>query len=347
MRVRNSYPTGSFGRSPTALLGIALVASAFTTFVAPATAAAGETESHSLFVEGRELRKAGKCAEAITAFRRALDTYPEGLGALRNVAECEEELERFASARRSYWDLRLAAMQSTETKYGGWDKEAEEAHARLGAKVAKVTINFKGARPDDLVVQFNGRTFDPRLLGVEIEQDNGPLEVAVSYGAGPPVTRKVVVVTAGRHAIDFDAAELKSGPPITQAPRTEPTGGSGDAMRIGGIVALGVGGAGLIGTGVAIAMRQSALGAVQDACPDYESKPCGPGVEDDRNRGETASLLVNIFAATAVVGAGVGVTLLLLAPSDSKTGQTAPGLHARVAVAPLPGGGFLGLSGSL
>lgn len=316
---------------------------------APGSAQAGETESHSLFVEGRELRKAGKCAEAITAFRRALDTYPEGLGALRNIAECEEELGRFASSRRSYWDLRLAALQSTETKYAGWDKEAEEAHTRLGAKVAKVTVNFKGPRPDDLVIQFNGRTFDPRLLGVEIEQDNGPLEVAASYGAGPPVTKKVVVVTAGRHVIELDVSELKKVPKVTTTSPTHDAGG-GNAMKIGGIVALGVGGAGLIGTVVSLAMRQSAVGDLEDDCPNYAQTnvTCPATSEDIKNRGETASLLVNVFAATAIVGAGVGVTLLVLAPSgDQETGLAAPAPRARVAVTPLPGGGFLGISGSM
>lgn len=314
---------------------------------APGSAQAGETESHSLFVEGRELRKAGKCAEAITAFRRALDTYPEGLGALRNIAECEEELGRFASSRRSYWDLRLAALQSTETKYAGWDKEAEEAHTRLGAKVAKVTVNFKGTRPDDLVIQFNGRTFDPRLLGVEIEQDNGPLEVAASYGAGPPVTKKVTVVTAGRHVVDFDVSELKKGPKVTQAPRQE---SGGNAMKIGGIVALGVGGAGLVGTGISLIMRQGAVSDLEEVCPDYaeDGVTCPSDAADIKNRGETASLLVNVFAVTAIVGAGVGVTLLVLAPSDDPaTGMVEPGPRAKVAVTPLPGGGFLGISGNL
>jgi hypothetical protein len=344
MRVHDIHLTGLRNAARAAIIAVAVIA-ATCIAVVPGEAHAGETESHSLFVEGRELRKNGKCAEAITAFRRALDTYPEGLGALRNVAECEEELGRFASARRSYWDLRLAALQSPETKYAGWDKEAEEAHTRLAAKVAKVTVSFKGTRPDDLVIQFNGRTFDPRLLGVEIEQDNGPLEVAASYGAGPPVTKKVVVATAGRHAIEFDVSELKKGKTTT------PPGGergSSDAMKIGGIVALGIGGAGLVGTGVAIAMRQSALSDLETDCPDYETQTCPARTADIKDRGTTAALLTNIFAATAIVGAGVGVTLLVLAPSDDpETGQAPPRPRARVAVTPLPGGGFFGVSGSM
>src|SRR5689334_6918022 len=48
--------------------------------LAPSTAFAGKAESETFFANGRELRMAGKCAEAIPEFRRALETYPDGLG---------------------------------------------------------------------------------------------------------------------------------------------------------------------------------------------------------------------------------------------------------------------------
>jgi hypothetical protein len=331
------------------LTRVALLASALLAPLvsAPRAGLAGETESRTLFVSGRELRLAGNCAEAIPLFRRALETYPEGLGSLRNIAECEAELLRFASARRSYWDLRLAALQSTTSKYEGWDKEAEAEHAALGPKVAKVIVAFKGERPEGLVIRFNGKPFDPRLVGVEIEQDNGPLEVSVSFGAGPPLTKTLQVTTGGRHMVEFDLAEL---PRPAQQPTTRPPGGetrSGGLTptQVGGIVALGVGGAGLVGTVVTSIMYSSSLSAVDDACPSREN--CDPQVQGDVDTGETAGILWNVFTATAIVGVGVGVTLLILGADDGQATGAAPAPRARVGVSPVPGGAFLGMQGSM
>lgn len=331
-------------------LPLAAAAIALGVLATPSPARAGETESRSLFAEGRELRMANRCADAIPVFRRALETYPEGLGALRNIAECEEELGRFASARRSYWDLRLAAMQTGASKYEGWDKDAEAAHARLGEKVARVTVVFQGNRPEGLVVRFNGKPFDPRLVGVEIEQDNGPLEVSVQFGAGPPLTKTVQVVTGGRHVVEFDLGELPKPPaaPVTPPPRGEESGGL-TPTQVGGVVALGVGGAGLIGTVVSTVIRQSALSTIQDACEDLgdDGYRCSSAHEGDKSTGETASLLVNVFAATAIVGAGVGVTLLVVGADDGDDTGAATSPRASIGVTPLPGGGFLGVRGSM
>jgi hypothetical protein len=339
-------------RSTTFLLRtVSSLALAGVVLCGPLPATAGETESRTLFVSGRELRTAGKCDEAIVMFRRALETYPEGLGSLRNIAECEAELGRFASARRSYWDLRLAALQSTTSKYEGWDKEAEAEHAKLASQVAKVTVTFKGDRPEGLVIRFNGKPFDPRLVGVEIEQDNGPLEVSVSFGAGPPMTKTVQVVTSGRHLIEFDLAELpRPSPQPTPPPGGQTSDGGLTPMQVGGIVALGVGGAALIGTVVTTIMRQSALGTIEDNCEDLgdDNWRCPSSFEGDRSQGETASVLWNVFTATAIVGAGVGVTLLVVGGNDdAETGAAPPSPRASVSVSPLAGGAFLGVKGSL
>lgn len=333
-------------------LPLAAAAIALAVLATPTASWAGETESRSLFAEGRELRMANRCADAIPVFRRALETYPEGLGALRNVAECEEELGRFASARRSYWDLRLAAMQTGASKYEGWDKDAEAAHARLGAKVARVTVVFQGNRPEGLVVRFNGKPFDPRLVGVEIEQDNGPLEVSVQFGAGPPLTKTVQVVTSGRHVVEFDLGELPK-PPVAQPtppPATREDEGGLTPMQIGGVVALGVGGAALVGTVVSTVIRGSALSTIEDNCEEgADGYVCDDDYSSEKSTGDTTSLLVNVFAATAIVGAGVGVTLLIVGADDAGAtiGRRAPGPRAEVGVTPLPGGGFLGIQGSM
>ena len=65
-------------------------------------------EAKDLFAQARGLRLQGQCASALPLFRRAYEVYPAGLGSLRNIAECEEEVGHFASARRAWLDLQRA-----------------------------------------------------------------------------------------------------------------------------------------------------------------------------------------------------------------------------------------------
>jgi hypothetical protein len=69
-------------------------------------------------------------------------------------------------------------------------------------------------------------------------------------------------------------------------------------------------------------------------------------VAGDIDTGETASLLVNVFGATTIVAAGVGVTLLVLSSGGGESaGGRAP--RASVAIASRPGGAMLGVEGAL
>jgi hypothetical protein len=61
-----------------------------------------------LFAQARGLRLQAQCARALPLFRGACDVYRAGLGSLHNIAECEEELGHFVSARRAWLDLQRA-----------------------------------------------------------------------------------------------------------------------------------------------------------------------------------------------------------------------------------------------
>jgi hypothetical protein len=65
-------------------------------------------DAKDMFAQARGLPLQGQCARSLPLFRRAYAMYPAGLGSLRNIAECEEELGHFASARRAWLDLQLA-----------------------------------------------------------------------------------------------------------------------------------------------------------------------------------------------------------------------------------------------
>ncbi|XXX77187.1 tetratricopeptide repeat protein [Sorangium sp. So ce134] len=326
----------SFERQLITLCSAALLAAAPT----PALAIGAEEDAKTLFARGRELRSAGQCEQAVIAFRSALEIYPEGLGALRNIAECEEEMGRYASARRDWWDLRRAALQSNEAKYAGWSDDAELRYRALGNKVGTLTIRLQGAEGRSARVVLDGKPLDPRLLGVALERDLGAHTIELFYDGAAPLAERVELTPGAQRDVTLTvpaalpARDARGAPSAAAAPR------SSSGVRTGGYIALGVGGAGAIATAVALAVRAGALSAVEDGC-----SPAGGGgyvcprsLQGDYDTGKTATTLAGVFAGVALVGIGTGVTLLLLSPSE--TASPAPGEPpvAEISVTPSPGG---------
>jgi hypothetical protein len=74
-----------------------------------------DADAQDLFVRARDLRAKNDCAGAVPLFRKANDLAPARLGSLRNVAECEETLGHFASARRAWLELGRGLLVTKET----------------------------------------------------------------------------------------------------------------------------------------------------------------------------------------------------------------------------------------
>lgn len=305
---------------------------------------AGEAESRTFFAEGRQLRGSGQCDKAIIAFRNAAEAYPDGLGAFRNIAECEEQLGRYASARRTWWDLRLAVLRAGKSKYEGWDKDAEEARQRLKPRVARLVVRVKGKT--DAPVYINGLPLDRDLLGSELEQDLGPVEITLRDGSASPPTKTLTLGEGKSYQVELEVIEKlapKAGPVPPSKVEPPPKRGP-DGLMIGGVVSLGLAGAAAIGLGVTLGLHQSALGDLEELCPNLDDAPCSlaePGAteaRDAKSRGETMSTLVNVFAATGGIAAATGVGLLIasaLRPDEpAKTGVL------EFDVAPAPGDGM-------
>src|ERR1700689_3739514 len=85
--------------------------------LAPAHARAdAESDAKDLFERGRQLRANGDCAGASPLFEKAYALFPSALGPLRNAAECEESTGRWATARRSWLELKRAMITSKDPK---------------------------------------------------------------------------------------------------------------------------------------------------------------------------------------------------------------------------------------
>lgn len=320
-----------------AALWIALLASA-----APGPALASEEDARTFFAQGRELRTAGKCDQAIVAFRRALELFPTGLGALRNIAECEEKLGLYASARRDWWDLRRAVLQTSEPKYAGWDKEAERRHGELDGKVARLVIKLVGEKLEGVKLVLDGKPLDPRLVGVELERDLGVHTVEAFFEGATPIAEKITLGEGAREVVTLKIPRAAAAPkPVVKRPVDR----GSSTLRTAGFVSLGVGGAGLIATGIAIAVRAGALADLEDGCLDYPRCPSTPALKGSYDTGVTASTLANVFGGVALAGIGAGVALVILSrgsgeppASEAPSGGARSSASACIGVSPIAGG---------
>lgn len=289
---------------------------------------ASEADAKDLFARGRELRAKGDCAGAAPLFKKASELWPQGLGSLRNLAECEEQLGHFASSRRAWLDLKRAVLVSSDAKYAGWDADADAAATRLAPKVARLTISLETKGEGTARVFVNKEPIDSKLLDVALDRDPGTYVVRVE-GGKEPAEEKVTLVAGDSRAVklkvDFpesDAAQPPAPPPATPQTPFEPKGPTSSTPRAIGWVALGVGGAAAIGTGIFIAVRASAKSDFESACPDYQTQSCPSAARDPYDRGKSAATLTNVFGAMAIVGLATGVVILATTPAKRETPRT-------------------------
>lgn len=303
-----------------------------------------EGDAKDLFQRGRDLREKGNCAEASPLFRKATQLFPQGLGSLRNLAECEEELGRWASARRAWLDLSRALLTNQDVKYKGWDHDADAAAARLAPKVAKLTIEIVVASPEGeapandkspLEVLLNGEALPLNLVNTLLERDPGAYRVRVMPKRGQPVEQSVTLAAgeAKKIALRVEVpAEPKPSGPVDVGPTFVEPEDRAAGRRTAGWITLGVGGASLVAMGIFIGVRGGALSDLESVCPKYESQPCGTNAQDAYDRGKSASTMANVFGIIGGVGVAAGAVLLLTSPKPQ------PIVKAGVRVYPTLGG---------
>ncbi len=289
---------------------------------APSARADAESDAKDLFERGRQLRASGDCAGASPLFEKAYALFPSALGPLRNAAECEESTGRWATARRSWLELKRAMITSKDPKYAGWDADADAAAKRLASRVSHLVVDVStgGHGNDALEVTVNGELLQSSLVATELDRDPGAYVVRAHIGAGEAAEQRVDLVTGESRTVHLIVAP--PGQPLPPQPK-----GDGNARTVwtpAGWITLSIGAAALIGMGVALGVRQDALSSLQLACPDYVAagSTCPLSVKPTVDRGNAASTAVTVLAIGGGLLAGVGLMMIILDgvhPSSANT----------------------------
>ena len=299
------------------LLAVAIVSPA------PATAQPEPTpaeldQARQSFAQARKLEDAGKWAEALELLKKVAEvrTTPQ---VRFHIALCQENLGLWTQALDGF---ALAAREAVGVA-PDVIKESNQHVNALEKRIPTLTVRVNGAAPgDELLLDRRPIPMGDPPLPVRVDPGNHVLEVK----RGDAIVGKVefAIDPGSSRRIDTEVQPPPPpGPPPTATPTQRPpdtTTSSGIAQRTIGWIALGVGGAAVIATGVFAGLRAGAVSDVEDACAsDLGACKGEPGdVDPIRERGETYSTLVNVFAITAGVCVAGGLVLVLTAPSSGQ-----------------------------
>ncbi len=294
-------------------------------FLVPAASAGPADDA---FKQGRDFMKAGKFAEACTAFSESQRLDPS-LGTQFNIAQCEEKTGKLASALKIYRDL--AQYDTNETR-----KSAAAALAeKLAPRVSKLQLQLS-VKPAGTAITLDGAACAPCLAG-DAPVDFGTHTIGV---AAPGFLTATATATVSEEAkVIVVPIKLEPGTPSTTSsplpvmvppppPISHTDAPPRSRRKLVAIIAMAGGGV-LIGTGVGFGL--SARGRWNDAkdvCGGSTTCANDSDTEYAQALGDSARTRANVSTVMFVAGglaAAAGVYLFVTTPKEHAVTVSASG----------------------
>jgi serine/threonine-protein kinase len=322
--------------------------------------------AQALFDDARKLMADKKFAEACPKLEESQRIDP-GLGTLLNLAECQAQIGKTASAWANFLEAAYQAKNAGQTKR---ETAARERAQKLEPKLSKLTIiAAPGAKVE---IRRDGAVIAPSLVGTAVPVDPGEHLVTASAPGKATFEARIVVRPDGHLATVSIPQLAEAGaapppatppPPVTPPPATPPppplapppVGGpprpprepdappsSSATGRIIGGAAVGVVGLAGIGAagGLAAAAKSKLDSSNKNGC-NPKTDVCNAKGADLRNSAVTLgnAATVALVAGGVVAAGGLG---LFISGMVSRAGAK----NATVTAAIDPhGGAFLGVAG--
>jgi hypothetical protein len=306
---------------------------------APA-AAQGQDEAaaRALFLDGRQLLKAGRYDEACPKFEAARKLYTSA-GLLLNLADCDEHANRTASAWTEFGDAASAAANAGRQKD---EIEAKRRQAALEGRLSRLAIRVTAAARDE-VVKRDGAAIDRAAWESAIPVDPGVHAIAAEAPDRSPWSASVSVTEPGK-TVTVEVPELNAmgpdrvgsstpgattlGAPLGATSLAEPgghdqaEGASGSRSRVlewsllGGGAAVGIAGAVFMGI---------EAGNAADANHRHDR-----AAYNEATSAWTIGLVGSIVGAAAVVAGGI---VLAATPATSNAAASRGSVLLEVGIA--------------
>jgi len=211
-------------------IGVVLLLAAGVVYAGP-----NEDQADALFQEGKTLEKDGKASEACGKYQQALKLNSNAIGIILNVALCDQNARKFASAYKLFTDARDRAREQNLPEQL---KAAEEHIAQVEENVAHLGLGFAEPPTDDTKIVVGNEVVPNSKIG-DVFVDEGEISIEVSRPGRVAYETKIVVAKGEHKAIAIPALA----PPVTVKSGRRTFGMvvtlSGGALAVTGVV-LGV-----------------------------------------------------------------------------------------------------------
>lgn len=254
------------------------------------------------FRQGVQLEAAGDWAGALAKFE-AVARVKMTPQVRFHIARCQHNLGKLLEALGGY---RLAAHEASQDPNGAETvAEARKGIEEVEAMIPKLVIE-RGVGAEAADVTLDGVALGDSSIGKEVPVNPGTHTIEFTLPGGKS-DQRIVRVKEG------DTKTIKLTADLADTP-DEPAGPQGDEKtvepepRVLPWVAVGVGGASLLTSGVFYLMRSSTISDHDDQCVD---NVCPRSLEDTGDKGKTYNTVGNITLGIGVLGLGVGTIMLL------------------------------------
>jgi hypothetical protein len=260
--------------------------------------------ARDLFNEAAQLAGEERWEEARDRYERSLALKREPI-TLYSLGVAQKETGHLVDALESFRAfLRSPRSPSTES----YVPVAEAAVTELEAKVAKLELTVRPADAPGLVVEIDGVAIPVAALGRARLVDPGAHDIKARADGHREAMARAELAEGGSESLTLELEPLpaaKAPPPARPEPDAAPSPASDEGGSVVLPVILLVGGAGLIGGGVAVGM--AGVSKAADA-------PASEG--DEADSALTLATVGDVMAGVGIAAAGVGLVLLIVTLSD-------------------------------
>jgi hypothetical protein len=257
------------------------------------------SKADKLFEEAQQLRAAGNKAEACKKYDEALSFNRNAVGTLLNVALCNEEAGKYATAVRYYTQARDLAREHNLAEHR---KAAEDKIVVNAPLVSHLAIAF-AEKPAGMKL-----VIDDNIVPVDQSED-----IVIDPGS-----HHVVVTAPGRVPYDTTVEVAKSSAKAVAVPKLGYPVTVKKGQRTVGII-LTASGAAMIGTGVVLGLyaRSKYNGEIGTRCTDEDPPRCDSEGYRITNDARTFGTFGTWIGIGGVALAGVGAYLWLASPKTT------------------------------
>jgi hypothetical protein len=279
----------------------------------PTLGHAQQAAADALFDSARAAMAKGDFATACEQFR-ASDKLDPAVGTELNLADCEEQRGRLASA----WEL----YRTVEEKLSVKDERVALAHSRaesLSARVPKLTLRLADGAPKDSTVRDGQVELGSAAFGIALPLEPGAHELVVSAPGFAPRAFQVQLSEGQAQTLTVSpgsALNAAQSPRTDAPPKREEQRKNGSNTRSLGFALGGVGSAGLgVGAvaGILVLGKQHTVNA--ECHPD---KSCSNAGLSAANSGHTLQVVSNVGWVVGAAALGAGAYFLLTSGPSTK-----------------------------